>query len=50
MATRRTFVLACAMLLWTLDAAPTVAQIPGLGSLPASLDKGALLESSSWRS
>jgi hypothetical protein len=44
MTTRRTFVLACAMLLWTLGVAPTLAQVPGIGSLPASLDKGALLE------
>jgi hypothetical protein len=43
MTTRRILVLSCALLAWTLMATPATAQIPGLGSLPTSLDKGALL-------
>lgn len=44
MTRRRILVLSCALLAWTLMATPASAQIPGLGSLPTSLDKGALLE------
>ena len=44
MTTRRNFVLVCAMLGLLHGAMPALAQIPGVGSLPTSLDKGALLE------
>lgn len=44
MTTRRIFLLGCAMLAWTLAPTPSGAQIPGVGSIPTSLDKGALLE------
>ena len=44
MTTRRIFMLGCAMLAWTLATTPSGAQIPGVGSIPTSLDKGALLE------
>ena len=44
MTTRRIFVIVCATLASALVMTPGSAQIPGVGSLPTSLDKGALLE------
>jgi len=44
MTTRRIFVIVFATLAWALVTTPASAQIPGVGSLPTSLDKGALLE------
>ena len=44
MTPRPILVLSCALLAWTLMVTPAAAQIPGVGSLPTSFDKGALLE------
>jgi len=42
--TRRIVVLTCVVALCALVVAPALAQIPGIGSLPTSLDKGQLLQ------